>query len=95
MAPSASAAVVSAEYDSPVKFALLLQVPLALLSLLALDGGIAQKVCGVAMASYLAGACLIWLRRPQSPTRSDLYFLKWGFLPILALATEIALTKLA
>lgn len=79
----AAVAVVSAEYHDPIAFSLIQQIPIALLSLLILDDGTMARLCAVPMIGYWLAALWIWTRRPHSPTRSDLLFLKWSFFPLL------------
>jgi hypothetical protein len=55
-----------------------------------LDGGRMAKVCGVAMIGFWAAAALIMARRPNSPRPSDIGFLRWGFVPLFALAVGVA-----
>ena len=40
--------IVAEDYRAPVMFALLLQIPIALLCMLLLDGGETARVCGIA-----------------------------------------------
>ena len=81
--------VVSEAYHSPLFFALALQIPIALLCLLMLDGGQTAKVCGVAMAAHWLGVTLILHRRPLAPTVADLTFLRWAF-PLIFAITLVA-----
>jgi hypothetical protein len=80
----------SDSYRGAIHFALLQQVPCALLCLLLLDGGRTAKVCGVAMLGFWAAAAIIMARRPSSPGPGDITFLRWGFLPLFALALALA-----
>ncbi|GIW88127.1 MAG: hypothetical protein KatS3mg108_2451 [Isosphaeraceae bacterium] len=77
-------------YREAIHFALLQQVPCALLCLLLLDGGRMAKVCGVAVLAFWAAAALIMARRPNSPGPGDIAFLRWGFLPLFALVVVLA-----
>jgi hypothetical protein len=77
-------------YREAVHFTLLQQVPFAVLCLLQLDGGRMARVCGVAMLGLWAAAGLIMARRPTSPQPGDLTFVRWGFLPLFALAALLA-----
>jgi hypothetical protein len=80
----------SDSYRRAINFALFQQVPCALLCLLMLDGGRMAKVCGVVMLGFWAAAALIMARRPNSPGPLDIAFLRWGFLPLFALAVALA-----
>ncbi len=81
----------SDRYRSAIFFTLFTQqVPLALLSLLMLDMGQSARVCGIAMIGFWAMAALILARRPDTPGASDLFFLRWGFVPVLLLTGALA-----
>jgi hypothetical protein len=74
--------IVSEQYRSPVMFALALEIPIAFLCFLMLDGGHLAKICGIAMAAHGAGIGIIMSRRPQIPTAIDRVFIRIGFLMI-------------
>lgn len=76
--------IVTENYRSPVIFALALQIPIAILCALMLDGGQLARVCGVAMAANWLGVLLVMWRRPHCPTFMDLAFIRCGFLAIFA-----------
>jgi hypothetical protein len=86
--------IVSADYRRPVKFALAFQLPICLLSLLMLDSGVFAKTCGYAMLATWLGVGLIWLRRPFSPKSSDLFFIRYGFFLVFAMALIFADLKI-
>lgn len=88
-------AILSPFYRDATRFALCLQFPIAMLSLLLLDGGTAARVFGIAMSGFWTGAGLIACRRPWNPTRYDLLFWKWGFLPCLVFAGWLAAMRIA
>jgi len=77
-------------YRGAVYFALLQQVPCGLLCVLLLDGGRTARVCGIAVLGFWAAAAVVMARRPESPRRSDLVFLRWGFFPLLAWTLLVA-----
>lgn len=83
----------SDHHRGAILFALLQQVPCAVLCLLLLDGGHMARVCGVAMLGFWGAAALVMARRPSPHSPGDLLFLRWGFLPVFALT--IALARLA
>ncbi len=64
----------------------LLGIPLALL----LDGGRAFSFFGVAILSQWISTLMIVTRRPTSPTKGDLYFIRIGILPLCVLTGGIA-----
>jgi hypothetical protein len=74
--------VVSEVYRSPVMDALKIQIPIALLCLLMLDGGHLARICAVAIAGHWLGILLVMYRRPHAPTRIDVTLIRWGFLGI-------------
>jgi len=76
--------VIAESYRHPIVFALVLQVVIAVLSMLMLDGGQLAKVCGVAMAGFWIGGFVIIGRRPFNPTASDLLYFRIGFVAVLA-----------
>lgn len=77
-------------YRDAVKVALALQVPVALLLVLMLDGGVAAKIGGGVMAGFWIGAAAIMVRRPKEPKPLDLLYVKWGYAPLLLLGFAIA-----
>ena len=77
---------ISPSYRKPVFEAVGLQVLLGFFSLLILDGGTTARVCGIALVAFWVGvAVLIW-RRPQSPTRTDIELVRFGYLPLMVIA---------
>ena len=48
--------------------------------------GTTARVCGIALVAFWVGvAVLIW-RRPQSPTRTDIELVRFGYLPLMGIA---------
>jgi hypothetical protein len=78
------------QYRAATRTALKVQVPVAILCLLVLDGGWTARICGGAMLGFWLAAALIASRRPWSPSPADLWFWRWGFLPCFALAIAVA-----
>jgi len=77
---------ISPKYDSAIFEAVALQLILGILSLLILDGGTIARICGIALVAFWGGAvALIW-RHPQSPTRTDIELIRFGYLPVAVLA---------
>jgi hypothetical protein len=77
-------------YRGAVKVALALQVPIAILLLLMLDGGFSARIGGCVMAGFWIGAAVIMVRRPKEPKPLDLLYVKWGYAPLLLLGLAIA-----
>jgi hypothetical protein len=78
--------VLAPEYRTATQTALALQIPIAVLCLLMLDGGQLARVCGIAMLGFWIVAAEIAVRRPWSPTKTDLWYWRWGFVPCFVLA---------
>lgn len=76
-------------YRHAVYLALCQQVFCALVSLLMLEGGRLARVCGVVVAVFWASAALLILSRPAAPGKAQLALIKWGFVPLFALAADL------
>ena len=74
---------ISPSYRKPVFEAVGLQVLLGFLSLPILDGGTTARICGIALVAFWGGAAVLIWRRPQSPTRTDIELLRFGYLPLV------------
>ena len=70
-----------------MRFAVCLQVPIWLFTLLILDFGQMNRACSVAIMSHWLVVALITYRRPQTPARGDLFVARFGFIPIFAITT--------
>lgn len=81
---------ISPRYRKPVFEAVALQALLGLLSGFVLDGGTTARICGIALVAFWSGATVLIWRRPQSPTRSDIELLRFGYLPVLVIAFFLA-----
>src|SRR5689334_1079753 len=77
---------ISATYRKPIFEAVGLQVLLGLLSMLILDGGTTARICGIALLAFWGGATVLICRRPQSPTKTDIELIRFGYLPLVVLA---------
>jgi hypothetical protein len=66
------------------------QVLLFLLTGLVLDFGRTNRLCAIALVGHWVGVLLVLHRRPLSPTRSDLWFIRWGAVPLLLAAPWVA-----
>jgi hypothetical protein len=73
----------SPAYRAAVRVALALQVPATVLLALVLDGGSLAKVGGAAMAGFWVGAAIVMMRRPREPSALDLWYVRWGYGPML------------
>jgi hypothetical protein len=77
---------ISSSYRKPVFEAVALQALLGLLSGLILDGGETARICGIALIAFWAGAAVLVCRHPQTPTRTDISFVRFGYLPVVVFA---------
>ncbi len=77
---------ISPGYRKPVFEALALQAVLGFCSLLILDGGTTARVCGIALVAFWGGAAVLIWRRPLSPTKTDIWLIRFGYLPLVVLA---------
>jgi hypothetical protein len=75
--------LLSPAYRSAVLDATIVQAPILFLSGLAADGGAAAWICMKAALVFWAAVVLIAIRRPQSPSKWDLRFIRFGFLLLL------------
>jgi len=85
--------VVSPMYDRAVRQSLGMQVALGVLAALTLDGGVMAYVLGVALLGFWISVALLMIRRPMQPTRFDLAFIRWGFLPIWFVAVLVQISS--
>ena len=68
----------------------LLQLLLFVFTGLILDGGHLTRMCIVAVTGYWIVAAMLIVRRRKSPTKTDLFFLRWGILPMMCAVPLIA-----
>lgn len=77
---------ISPDFRKPVFEAVGLQLLIGILSLLILDGGTTARICGMALVAFWGGAGLMIWRRPQAPTRVDIAWIRFGYLPLVVAA---------
>lgn len=77
-------------YRKAIYFSLVQQVPCVLLCSLLLDSGRTAKVCAITMIAYWAAVALIMISRPTTPASTDVAFMRWAFMPLLAVAILLA-----
>jgi hypothetical protein len=65
-------------YRPAIRFGLLTQAILGLFTALLLDYGEVFNVFKIAFLAHWLGIALIIWRRPVSPTKSDIVFIRWG-----------------
>ena len=68
-----------------MKFALIQQVPLLFLASLILDRGVIFAHLLIAAAGYWIAAMAVLVRRRLKLAKSDITFLKWGYLLLVAI----------
>jgi hypothetical protein len=76
-------------YDRQIWFSVKQQVILTLVALLVLDMGQSVRILAAAMVGYWIGFLVVLARRPMSPSKGDLLFVRWGC-ALLAAAFLIA-----
>lgn len=77
---------IAQSYRKPIVEAVVLQVILGILSLMILDGGTTARICGIALVAFWGGATILIWRRPQTPTKTDIALIRFGYLPLAVLA---------
>ena len=77
---------ISPSYRKPVFEAVVIQTLVGLFSGLVLDGGNMARICGIALVAFWGGVAVLIARRPQSPTRTDIELIRFGYLPVVVLA---------
>jgi hypothetical protein len=77
---------ISSKYNSPIFEAVAIQIVVGILSWLMLDGGMTAQICGIALVAFWGGAVVLIWRHPQSPTKTDIVLVRFGFLPIVVAA---------
>jgi hypothetical protein len=76
-------------YREPVKISLVIQVLTTALLVAVLDGGNAAKAGACAMLGYWIGAAIVMYRRPRTPSRLDLIYVRWGYLLMLIISVSL------
>jgi hypothetical protein len=79
----------SERYKDPVTHSLVQQACVLTVSCLFTDFGTIAQISVIAIAGFWAGATLVLFRRPQSPSSLDLWLIRWGFLPLLAIVQPL------
>jgi len=82
---------ISSAYRSARSSVLAQQVVVLLFTSMILDGGDIFTMCLVALVGFWVGAVIICVRRPQTPTRVDLLFIRFGYFPLCILAVVLTL----
>lgn len=77
---------ISPRYRRAIFEAVGLQILLGGLSLFMLDGGDCARICGAALIAFWGGAIVLICRRRHKPTKTDLELVRFGYVPVLAIA---------
>jgi hypothetical protein len=73
----------SSKYRPSIRWCLCLQGLFFLLTAMLLDLGRANQFCSIAIVGQWVGIFLVMGRRPLSPTRADLLFIRYGIVPLM------------
>lgn len=71
-------------YKESIKSALVQQGFVLVLAACIIDGGDIFKICFIAFIAFWVGVFLVRRRRPQTPTKLDLIFIRGSYLPLCA-----------
>lgn len=80
------------EYRKAIIVAASLQVPLTLMLALVCDGGQIFQFWIVTLTAFWLGYGIIKWRRPDNPTKGDLFCVRWGIVPLMILVPFIMMT---
>jgi hypothetical protein len=81
---------IATSYWRPLLDGLILQLVLLALSVVLLDSGLTAEINLIAWAAFWGGILVLLCRRPESPTRFDLWVLRWGYLPLMLVVQVVA-----
>jgi hypothetical protein len=82
---------VSPSYRAAIWVSIPQQAIVILLSIMTLDFGQTRQICGMAFLAFWAGTGIIMFSRPLTPSRLDLLFIRFGFVPLFIVAIFLAL----
>jgi hypothetical protein len=74
---------IDSRYKQPLSFATIASFFLWAFCGLSLDMGQRETGCDIALIGFWAGVILILLRRPHSPTRVDLFYIRFAVIPLV------------
>ena len=69
-------------YKESLKAAIIQQGIVLLLAAGILDGGDVFAICLIAVVAFWVGVWLVRRHRPTAPSRLDLVFIHWGYMPL-------------
>ena len=70
-------------FRDAIRFSVIQQLPLLILSALLLDGGLVFKRVAIASIAFWILILIIMIRRGRNIPSPDIYLVKWGYLPML------------
>ena len=77
------------QYWNAIQVSLVFQIFLGLFGILALDFGEICYIWLITMVAYWAEVILMMIRRPVSPTRLDLFLVRWSYPALFLIAIPI------
>ncbi|MBA4387283.1 MAG: hypothetical protein C0404_04835 [Verrucomicrobia bacterium] len=80
----------SPAYNGILKLVLAQQIPLGLLAGLITDGGGVATIFLYTMAGFWTGFAMIVMRRPRTPTKTDIFMIKWGTFLLFVVSCAMA-----
>ena len=82
--------LISARYRKAMRGAALIQILVVICSGLILDGGNIEQLCAMALLPFWTVTVIFIWRRPQQPTRTDLMFIRVGYLLVVVVTGFLA-----
>jgi hypothetical protein len=55
-----------------------------------MDYGQLAQICGIALVAFWGGAAVLVWRHRESPTRMDLWLIRYGYLPLIVITFFLA-----
>jgi hypothetical protein len=81
---------IAKEYTPAIRLASIEQVFLLFISALILDCGEMFRHFAIASIAFWAGTALILLRRPHTPTRTDIHLIQLGYFVLIAITLTLS-----
>jgi hypothetical protein len=81
---------VNYKFFPALKFGVIVQIAIFVLTALVLDGGELNRLCTIAIIGYWIGVGIILLRRDASITKIDILFIRYGVVVLLIMMPLIA-----
>jgi hypothetical protein len=81
---------ISSKYDSPIFEAVAVQIFVAVFGLLLIDPEGLKQLFGIALLAFWGAVIVLIYRHPQSPSRFDLAFIRFGYFPVIAVTCVVA-----